>query len=152
LQEKIKKRGIPYEVNSKVLTSEYLQDIENIYKLDYLKNIISHSHVLVYDWTNEGDISSIVEDIEMLNFDYEDKTAKKMSDWRFENVQELRTKRKHYENRYFLHTDYWRNEYSLPELHYTAEEMKEKYEAMKMVCISIYRLSQNTVFCVVFTN
>ena len=138
MQEKIKKRGIPYEINSKVLTSEYLQDIENIYKLDYLKNIISHSHVLVYDWTNEGDISSIVEDIEMLNFDYEDKTAKKMSDWRFENVQELRTKRKHYENRYFLHTDYWRNEYSLPELHYTAEEMKEKYEAMKMVCIRMY--------------
>ncbi|XP_018347336.1 PREDICTED: NADH dehydrogenase [ubiquinone] 1 alpha subcomplex subunit 10, mitochondrial [Trachymyrmex septentrionalis] len=133
VMEKIKKRGIPYEVNSKVLTSEYLQDIENIYKLDYLKNIISHSHVLIYDWTNEGDISSIVEDIEMLNFDYEDKTAKKMSDWRFENVQELRTKRKYYENRHFLHSDYWRNEYSVPELHYTAEEMEEKYEAMKMV-------------------
>jgi len=105
--------------------------------LDYLKNIVSHSHVLVYDWTSEGDVSSIVEDIEMLNFDYEDKKAKKMSDWRFENVQELRTKRKHYENRYFLHLDYWRNEFTVPELHYTAEEDEEISETMKMVSVHI---------------
>jgi len=135
LQEKIKKRGIPYEVNSKVLTSEYLQDIENIYKLDYLKNIITHSHVLIYDWTNEGDITSMVEDIEQLNFDYE-KSEKKMSDWRFENVQALRTKRQHYENRYFLHLDYYRNELSVPELHYTAEEDEERYHTLKTVCTS----------------
>lgn len=134
MQEKIKKRGIPYEVNSKVLTSQYLQDIENIYKLDYLKNIITHSHVLIYDWTNEGDINSIVEDIEQLNFDYE-KTEKKMSDWRFENVQELRTKRKHYENRYFLHLDYMRNEFTVPELHYTAEEDEERYHVLNTVRI-----------------
>jgi len=77
----------------------------------------------------------MVEDIEMLNFDYEDKKAKKMSDWRFENVQELRAKRKLYENRYFLHLDYWRNEFTVPELHYTAEEDEEIFEAMKMVRI-----------------
>ncbi|XP_011691939.1 PREDICTED: NADH dehydrogenase [ubiquinone] 1 alpha subcomplex subunit 10, mitochondrial [Wasmannia auropunctata] len=132
VKEKIKKRGIPYEVNSKVLSSEYLQDIENIYKLDYLKNIVSHSHVLVYDWMNEGDISSMIEDIEALNFDY-DKPIKKISDWRFESVQDLRTKRKHCENRYYLHLDYWRNEYSVPELHYTAAQDEEIHEAMKMV-------------------
>lgn len=132
VKEKIKKRGIPYEVNSKVLTSEYLQDIENIYKLDYLKNVISHSHVLVYDWTNEGDISTIVEDIEFLNFDY-DKKAKKMADWRFENVQELRTRRQLYLNRYFLHCDYMRNEFTVPELHYTAEQDEERYKILQLV-------------------
>lgn len=121
-------------MNSKVLTSEYLQDIENMYKLDYLKNITSHSHVLVYDWTKEGNITSIVEDIESLNFDYE-KLEKKMSDWRFESVQELRTKRKLYENRYYLHMDYFRNEYNVPELHYTAEEDEERERVMKMVCM-----------------
>lgn len=120
-------------MNSPVFTSEYLQDIENTYKLDYLKNIITHSHVLIYDWKNEGDVTSIVEDIEQLNFDYE-KSEKKMSDWRFESVQALRTKRKHYENRYFLHLDYYRNEFSVPELHYTAEEDEERYYAMKTVC------------------
>ncbi|XP_039301857.1 NADH dehydrogenase [ubiquinone] 1 alpha subcomplex subunit 10, mitochondrial [Solenopsis invicta] len=132
VKEKIKKRGIPYEVNSKVLTSEYLQDIENIYKLDYLKNIVTHSHVLIYDWTTEGDVSNIVEDIEMLNFDY-DKDASKMSDWTFENVQEIRTKRLYYEDRYFLHLDYMRTEYDVPELHYTAEEDEERHHAMKLV-------------------
>lgn len=136
LQEKIKKRGIPYEVNSKVLTSEYLQDIENIYKLDYLKNITTHSHVLVYDWINEGDVNTIVEDIEMLNFDYE-RGAKKMSDWRFESVDELRNKRKYYENRHYLHMDYYRNEYSVPELHYTAQEDEERYYIMQQVRTSV---------------
>ncbi|XP_012535972.1 NADH dehydrogenase [ubiquinone] 1 alpha subcomplex subunit 10, mitochondrial [Monomorium pharaonis] len=145
VKEKIKKRGIPYEVNSKVLTSEYLQDIENIYKLDYLKNIITHSHVLVYDWTNEGDVSTMVEDIEMLNFDYEDKTAKKMADWRFESVQDLRTKRIHYDKRYYLHMDYARNEYTVPELHYTAEEDEERYYALKLVPGSLYVKGFNSV-------
>jgi len=145
VKEKIKKRGIPYEVNSKVFTSEYLQDIENLYKLDYLKNITSHSHVLVYDWTKEGDILSIVEDIEMLNFDYEDKNAKKMSDWRFESVQDLRTKRQYYADRYFLHMDYTRNEYSVPELHYTAEEDEERVTAMKLVPGSAYAKGYNSL-------
>ncbi|XP_024890759.1 NADH dehydrogenase [ubiquinone] 1 alpha subcomplex subunit 10, mitochondrial [Temnothorax curvispinosus] len=132
VKEKIKKRGIPYEVNSKVFTSEYLQDIENIYKLDYLKNIITHSHVLVYDWANEGDITTIVEDIEQLNFDYE-KSEKKMADWRFETVSDLRVKRRLYENRFFLHVDYYRNEYSVPELHYTPEQDEERDTILQMV-------------------
>ncbi|XP_029169104.1 NADH dehydrogenase [ubiquinone] 1 alpha subcomplex subunit 10, mitochondrial-like [Nylanderia fulva] len=132
VKEKIKKQNIPYEVNSKVLTSKYLQDIENLYKLDYFKNIVSHSHVLVYDWTNEGDISTIVEDIEFLNFDY-DKKAKKMADWRFENVQELRTKRQLYIDRYFLHCDYMRNEFTVPEMYYTAEQDEERFKILQLV-------------------
>lgn len=142
MQEKIKERGISYEVNSKVFTSEYLQDIEDIYKLDYLKNVISHSHVLVYDWTNEGDISTVVEDIEFLNFDY-DKKAKKMADWRFENVQELRTRRLLYRNRYFLHCDYMSNEYTVPEMHYTAEQDEERYNILKLV--RIYNIGGFTI-------
>jgi len=145
IKKKIKKRGIPYEVNSKVLTSKYLQDIENTYKLDYLKNITTHSHVLVYDWTNEGDVNTIVEDIEMLNFDYE-RGAKKMSDWRFENVDELRNKRKYYENRHYLHMDYYRNEYSVPELHYTAQEDEERYYIMKQEPGSEYAKGFNPKF------
>ncbi|XP_011866932.1 PREDICTED: NADH dehydrogenase [ubiquinone] 1 alpha subcomplex subunit 10, mitochondrial [Vollenhovia emeryi] len=145
VKAKIKKRGIPYEVNSKVLTTEYLQDIENIYKLDYLKNIKTHSHVLVYDWTNEGDVSSMVEDIEALNFDYE-KGEKKMEDWRFENVQELRTKRKLCERRYLLHMDYIRNEFSVPELHYSADENEEIYHVMKTVPGSEYTKGFNPFY------
>lgn len=132
VKEKIKKRGIPYEVNSKVLTSNYLQDIENIYKLDFLRDIEKHSHVLIYDWTDEGDITRIVEDIELLNFDYE-REDKKMEDWRFDSVQELRTKRQLYENRYFLHLDYMRFDYNVPELHFSPEQNIEIKEAMDTV-------------------
>lgn len=142
MQEKIKKRGIPYEVNSKVFTSDYLKDIEKIYKLDFLKNIERHSHVLIYDWTNEGDVSSIIEDIEMLNFDYE-KKSKKMADWRFENAQELRTKRLYLENRHWLHVDYLRHDYDVPELHYTPRECEEIEEAMKTVCTYKINLLKN---------
>lgn len=88
--------------------------------------------MLVYDWTNEGDVSSIVEDIQTLNFDYE-KGAKKMADWRFESAQDIRTKRKLYENRYFLHMDYTRNDFNVPELHYTAEEDEERTNMLKLV-------------------
>ncbi|XP_070168712.1 NADH dehydrogenase [ubiquinone] 1 alpha subcomplex subunit 10, mitochondrial [Polyergus mexicanus] len=142
VKEKIKKRGIPYEVDSKVLTSEYLLDIENIYKRDYLNNAVTHSHVLIYDWTNEGDVSTIVEDMEFLNFDY-DKKDKKMSDWTFETVQELRTKREIYANRYFLHMDYMRNESTVPELHYTAEQDEERYMIMSTVPGNEYALGFN---------
>ncbi|XP_012219347.1 NADH dehydrogenase [ubiquinone] 1 alpha subcomplex subunit 10, mitochondrial [Linepithema humile] len=142
VKEKIKKRGIPYEVNSKVFTSDYLQDMENVYKLDYLKNIAKHSHVLVYDWTNEGDVSSLVEDIELLNFDYE-KGSKKMADWRFESVQEMRTKRQFFENRYYLHLDYLRHDYDVPELHYTPEQNEERDLAMKTVPGQKYSVGYN---------
>ncbi|XP_020290204.1 NADH dehydrogenase [ubiquinone] 1 alpha subcomplex subunit 10, mitochondrial isoform X2 [Pseudomyrmex gracilis] len=132
VKERIKKRGIPYEVNSKVLTTDYLQDIENTYKQDYLKNAATHSHVLIYDWTKKGDISTMVEDIEMLNFDY-DKKEKKMRDWTFENVQELRRKRWLCINRDFLHVDYMRYDLSCPEMHYTPEEDKEIEDIMRIV-------------------
>ncbi|KAL0129498.1 hypothetical protein PUN28_001636 [Cardiocondyla obscurior] len=137
VKEKIKKRNIPYEVNSKVFTSEYLQDIETFYKLDYLKNITEHSHVLIYDWTNEGNVDYMIEDIEELNFDYE-KTEKKMSDWRFESVDVLRNKRVHYMDRRDLHIDYYRYEFTVPELHYTAAEDEERFYAMKAVPGSEY--------------
>lgn len=133
MQKRIKERGVPYEVNSKVLTTKYLEDIENTYKLDYLKQISIHSHVLIYDWTQEGDIDTIVQDIELLNFDDYDKKDKKMHDWRFVNVQELRTKRQYYHNRYFLHLDYYRDEYSVPELTYSPEEVEELYTTLRSV-------------------
>ncbi|RLU21400.1 hypothetical protein DMN91_005773 [Ooceraea biroi] len=121
VKEKIKKRNVSYEVKSKVLTSKYLQDIENMYKLDFLKNIESHSHVLIYDWTNEGDVSTIVEDIEFLNFDYP-KHDEKMADWTFSSIQDVRNKRLLYDGRDDLIRDYYRFEFKVPEMHYTPDE------------------------------
>jgi NADH dehydrogenase (ubiquinone) 1 alpha subcomplex subunit 10 len=39
VQQRIKERNIPYEVNSKVFTPEYLSDMEYFYKQHFLKQI-----------------------------------------------------------------------------------------------------------------
>ncbi|EFN82051.1 NADH dehydrogenase [ubiquinone] 1 alpha subcomplex subunit 10, mitochondrial [Harpegnathos saltator] len=127
VQERIKKRGIPYEVNSKVLTREYLTDIETSYKQNYLKKVMSHSHVLMYDWTEEGDVMSVIDDIEELNFNIYDKNGK-MADWIFETVQELRIKRTYLHERFYLHQDYLTIDLNVPELAYTPDEVKEIHE------------------------
>lgn len=58
-----------------------------------------------------------------------------MSDWTFENVQELRTKRQIYANRYYLHADYMRNDFKVPELLYTPEQDEEISQMLRTVCI-----------------
>lgn len=39
VQEKIKQRGLPHEVNSKALTTSYLTNMEDFYKRHYLNEI-----------------------------------------------------------------------------------------------------------------
>lgn len=58
-----------------------------------------------------------------------------MSDWIFDNVQELRTKRLFYTQRYYLHTDYLTNNFEVPELMYTADQDEERSNLLKIVCI-----------------
>lgn len=58
-----------------------------------------------------------------------------MSDWTFENVQELRTRRQTYTNRFYLHADYMRNEFTVPELLYTPEQDEEISTMLRTVCI-----------------
>lgn len=40
--------------------------MENVYKREFLKDINQHSELLVYDWTNGGEIELVVEDIERI--------------------------------------------------------------------------------------
>lgn len=82
LQERIKKRAVDYEVKSKVLTKEYLTTLEEEYK-KYLKEISKSSELLVYDWSNYGDVEVVVEDIERIDFDRFDKYDTRLRDWRF---------------------------------------------------------------------
>ncbi|XP_046615705.1 NADH dehydrogenase [ubiquinone] 1 alpha subcomplex subunit 10, mitochondrial [Neodiprion virginianus] len=83
VKEKIQKRGIPYEVESKVFTEQYLTDIENLYKQQYLKQMSEHAHILIYDWSEGGDPEVVIEDIERLNFDADDRDDLKFRDWQF---------------------------------------------------------------------
>ncbi|XP_043260789.1 NADH dehydrogenase [ubiquinone] 1 alpha subcomplex subunit 10, mitochondrial [Colletes gigas] len=82
IKEKIKQRGLTYEVNSKVFSTEYLNDLERLYKEKYLAPLESHSHLLFYDWSKETDFTTIIEDIENINFEnHADK--EKLKDWVF---------------------------------------------------------------------
>lgn len=38
--------------------------MEDVYKNDFLKDISTHADLLVYDWSNGGEIELVVEDIE----------------------------------------------------------------------------------------
>lgn len=95
--EKIKKRNMNNEANSLLFKdTKFLETMEDVYKRNFLKDISSHSELLVYDWSNGGDIELVVEDIERIDFDRYEKEATKMKDWRFIRLEadwaELRIK------------------------------------------------------------
>lgn len=59
----------PHEVNSKINWPKYLKGIQDCYKQKYLRQIRDESEILSYDWTNFGDIESIIEDIERVDIE-----------------------------------------------------------------------------------
>ncbi|KAF7384873.1 hypothetical protein HZH66_011959 [Vespula vulgaris] len=99
VKERIQKRCIPYEVNSKVLTTKYLTDIETAYKEEYLPQISNHAYLLMYDWANGGNIEDVVDDIERIDMEYNDQNPKKLCDWLFLNLSELDEARQMYSRR-----------------------------------------------------
>lgn len=93
VKNRIKKRNIDYEVNSKVLTDEYLTGMESIYKQQYLKDISTHAELLVYDWSNHGEVEVVVEDIERIDFERFEKHDSKLKDWRMWHEEDWNAKR-----------------------------------------------------------
>ncbi|CAH1105368.1 unnamed protein product [Psylliodes chrysocephalus] len=79
--ENIKKRGISYEQDSKALTPQYLSVMEKHYKQNYLKELSKHSELLVYDWTDAGDVEIVIEDIERIDFNKYDAQDTHLKDW-----------------------------------------------------------------------
>lgn len=83
VMKNIQNRGNEWDKNSPVWTNkQYLSDIYNELKKTFLKEQQRHSHVLVYDWTEPGDLEVVVEDIEALNFDFQEETSEQQKDWR----------------------------------------------------------------------
>ncbi|GAB6023800.1 NADH dehydrogenase (Ubiquinone) 1 alpha subcomplex [Chamberlinius hualienensis] len=126
LQERIKKRGIESEVNTNVLSAEYLQTIEDQYKQNYLKDMEKHCEMLIYDWSEFGEVEEVVEDIERIDFYSYGKHDLKNKDWRLFNdsawseARYLYTTKRSNMNVYFHIPHYW-----VPELQHDAEDMKE---------------------------
>lgn len=81
VQKRIKERNRDWEVNSPVLTEKYLSTIDRCYKQKFLKEMSVHSEVLVYDWSNFGDVDVVVEDIERLDMS-ESPYDKRFEDWK----------------------------------------------------------------------
>jgi len=57
-----------------------------------------HAEVLIYDWSNFGDVETVVEDIERIDFDRFTKYESKLCDWTRENEWEWHTLRRFYTN------------------------------------------------------
>ena len=123
---KIKQRGIPYEVNSKAFTPSYIADLERIYKDRYLKELSHSSNLLIYDWSKEGDLEDVVEDVEALDFD--GGMDGKLSDWTFASISDIVSYRRTYDEEMFkLYNELYRDDERVNwprELYLTAEEQE----------------------------
>lgn len=125
IKENIKKRGIDYEVTSKVFNDAYLKDIETFYKQRYLKEITQHAELLVYDWTNGGETEVVVEDIERIDFDRFDHYDPKMQDWRMAGEWDWCEMRMRFtDEKYDLMNYFNVPRYDAPELLMSADEAK----------------------------
>lgn len=99
VQKNIAARGNEWDKNSPVWTNKnYLNDIYNEMKRNYLKKMQRYCRVLVYDWSEPGDAEVVVEDIENLNMDDIDYYDDQQSDWRFHNEQGAAVVRYQYTN------------------------------------------------------
>lgn len=134
VQERIKQRGIDAEVNGKALTPAYLSAIEDAYKRKFLPEIENHAELLIYDWSDFGDLELAVEDIERIDFDKYTVYDKKMSDWRFPKEQAIADARMLYSNRKM---DILKMSnlpmFDSPELYYSGEEVEILEEVMSKV-------------------
>merc|ERR1712212_1433597 len=123
--QKVKDRKRPHEVNSPVMTSEFLAHMELMYKQLYLKEISNHAEILIYDWSDEGDTEVVVEDIERIDFNF-DKNDPKLADWRQPDEWEWCMKRMQYTKGKSRIMN-WMNvpDFSVPELILSADEHKQ---------------------------
>jgi len=88
VQNNIKKRGNEWDQNSPLWSNtSYLNEIYNEFKSAYLKDIQQYSRVLVYDWSEGGDLEIVVEDIEKTELDNIELYDDQQRDWRFSNEE-----------------------------------------------------------------
>ncbi|GAB1608800.1 Hypothetical predicted protein [Argonauta hians] len=82
LRDNINKRAVPYEVNSPVLTDDFLTRFDDTYKKKFLPTMKDHTAILTYDASNLPDWEIIVEELEDLNLDIERENPEKFKVWR----------------------------------------------------------------------
>jgi len=84
VQRNIKARGNEWDKDSPVWNNtQYLSNIYNEYRNNYLRDMQEHCRVLAYDWSEEGDTEVVVEDIENTELDMIECYSNQQKDWRF---------------------------------------------------------------------
>lgn len=129
--DRIKKRGIESEVNSKVLNETYLHSIEKHYKESFLPDMERSGELLVYeDYDPAHDPELVIEDISRLDFNYEIDDPDKFAQWR--DKQEgcctqyrIECGDEHYKQRMLMPPGQWRVE----DIWYDGHLLKERQTA-----------------------
>lgn len=84
VQRNIKARGNEWDKDSPVwFNNEYLSAIYNEYRTNYLKDMQQYCRVVVYDWSQGGDLEVVVEDIEKMELDWLPLYSDDQAEWRF---------------------------------------------------------------------
>ncbi|XP_034239266.1 NADH dehydrogenase [ubiquinone] 1 alpha subcomplex subunit 10, mitochondrial [Thrips palmi] len=130
VQKRIKERNRDWEVNSSVLTEKYLGAIDRVYKEKFLKEMSLKSEVLVYDWSNFGDVEVVVEDIERLDMS-ESPYEKRFEDWKVQKDREFAYMRWEYTNNKEALKDQAEPGYLFPEMMFTSDEASQVLALMK---------------------
>lgn len=87
--QRIKERGIPYEVNSKILTEDYLTSIERHYKTSFLPEMEKYGELVVSEYPDYDDVEQVLEEITRCDFSYEIDDPKKFQNWRQESEEQI---------------------------------------------------------------
>jgi len=82
VKENIKKRAIPYEVDSPVLSDDFLTKIDAAYKNKLFPSLREYTEIISYDVTNLPDWEIIVEELEELNLVEVEDQPDKFKEWR----------------------------------------------------------------------
>lgn len=144
VQENIKKKNLSHEVKSKVFTNQFLQDMESIYKQQYLKDISVHAELLVYDWSNGGESEIVAEDIERIDFDRFDKHDPKLKNWRYEHERDwCEVRMKYCNDKPELMSFFNVPRYDVPELLRSPEDSKIFHEVWNNAPGMKYRVGYN---------
>lgn len=127
VKKRVRERAIWYEQSpaSPVSDERYLTAMEHAYKQRYLPEIERHAELLVYDWSQHGDVEVVVEDIERINFDKWGMHDRKLEDWRLDDEEEWAVTRALYADcKEDLLTYFNVPRYDIPELVVEAEDIK----------------------------
>lgn len=124
--ERVKKRGIEHEINSKAMCKEYLNHIEFTYKDHVLPELEHHAEVLVYDWTDPPDLNLVIDDLSKLDV-HSHATGEKAEDWRFNAELYYDAARQYYTtNREQIYSLFYQDTFWIPDILLTPEDIDHR--------------------------